>query len=236
MINHPYLEKKGVSDHGAKLDDHGKLIIPARNIYGEITTVQTIAANGEKRFLNGGTKKGSSFTLDDQIINPNGIANITEGFSTAATVQEATGKPTICAFDAGNLLPVAEAIRGRYSDVEIVICGDDDRFKDKNTGREKATAAAIAVGGKVCFPSFKSDDGKPTDFNDLHQREGLEVVRTQIGAAKMPDAEREDQKNATLLLPGGNQTLNKCAGTLGKLLAKTGRFYVRNGGLHEVEA
>jgi len=61
--------------------------------------------------------------------------------------------------------------------------------KHVNKGREKATAAALAVGGKVCFPSFKSDKGKPTDFNDLHAREGLNVVREQLEATTFPKAQ-----------------------------------------------
>ncbi|MCK5680112.1 toprim domain-containing protein, partial [bacterium] len=197
MIDHQYLRDKGIKDHGTRLDDQRRLVIPARNIYGEITTVQTITAKGEKRFLSGGAKRGSFYILDDQPIDPDGIVYICEGFATAASVQEATIKPTICAFDSSNLLPVAKAIRERYPNISIVICGDDDRFHkdgtlktpdEQNKGFESATAAAIAVGGKVCFPLFKSDDGKPTDFNDLYQREGLEVARAQIESAAVPEA------------------------------------------------
>ena len=160
MIDHPYLTEKGVKDHGTRLDDQNRLLIPVRNIYGEITTIQTIAANGEKRFLPGGVKKGSFFTLDDQAIDHDGIVYICEGFATAASVQEATSKPTICAFDAGNLLPVAKAIRERYSDVELVICGDDDTTKEHNAGRTKAIEAALSVEGKVCFPMPKNTEVK----------------------------------------------------------------------------
>ncbi len=125
---HPYYAKKGVQPHGLRQDQSDRLIIPARNIYGEITTLQTISATSEKRFFSDCTKQGSFFILDDQDIDPDDIIYIAEGFATAATVQEATNKPTICAFDAGNLLPVAEAIRGRYPSLGIILVGDDDRF------------------------------------------------------------------------------------------------------------
>jgi putative DNA primase/helicase len=65
-----------------------------------------------------------------------------------------------------------------------------------NAGRTKANAAAAEVGNAwVCFPKFKSvvvdmrgqrelspdpDAPRLTDFNDLHQAEGLEAVRKQI--------------------------------------------------------
>ncbi len=193
--NHPYLLKKGAGAHGARQDQHSNIIVPIRNIYGEITSLQFIDRDGNKKFLKGGEKKGGSYTLNDQAINPEGKVYICEGFATAASVQEATDKTTICALDAGNLLPVAEALRSRYPALELVICGDDDRFKSHNKGREVTPAAALAVGGKVCFPSFKSDEGKPTDFNDLHLSEGLEVVRAQIEAAAVPEAGQEEDES-----------------------------------------
>ncbi|MGY8527598.1 DUF5710 domain-containing protein [Paracidovorax citrulli] len=55
-----------------------------------------------------------------------------------------------------------------------------------NVGREKALAAAAKVAGVVAlFPEFQSLQGSPTDFNDLHVREGLTVVRRQVGAAML---------------------------------------------------
>jgi hypothetical protein len=49
-------------------------------------------------------------------------------------------------------------------------------------------AATLPVAGLVAVPAFSSDDGEPTVFYDLHAREGLEVVRQQIGAATTPQA------------------------------------------------
>lgn len=200
---HPYLARKKVKTHGARQDRGGNLIIPACNIHGEITTRQKITVTGGKRFLPGGKKQGSFHLLHDKPIDPTGTTYLCEGFATAASVQEATGKPAICAFDAGNLLSVAEALRGRYPKLEIVICGDDDRFKATNKGREAATATALAVSGKVCFPSFKSDEGKPTDFNDLAQCEGLEVVRQQVDEAAKPepDEDEDDTEELDPLIP-----------------------------------
>lgn len=52
-----------------------------------------------------------------------------------------------------------------------------------NAGREKALAACAEHGVIAVFPQFQSESGYPTDFNDLHQREGLEQVRAQLVAA-----------------------------------------------------
>lgn len=51
-----------------------------------------------------------------------------------------------------------------------------------NPGVEKAQEAAAAIGGAiVIWPEFASITGKPTDFNDLRQREGDEVVANRLG-------------------------------------------------------
>lgn len=58
-------------------------------------------------------------------------------------------------------------------------------IKIVNGGREKALAAAAEFGAQAVFPRFTSLSGGPTDFNDLHAREGLAVVRKQIGFAML---------------------------------------------------
>lgn len=52
-----------------------------------------------------------------------------------------------------------------------------------NSGREKALAACGDHGVVAVFPAFDSEAGYPTDFNDLHQRQGLTEVRAQFIAA-----------------------------------------------------
>jgi len=54
-----------------------------------------------------------------------------------------------------------------------------------NLGREKALAAASKFDAKAVFPVFASMEGRPTDFNDLHDREGMPAVRRQVGRAMM---------------------------------------------------
>lgn len=80
-----------------------------------------------------------------------------------------------------------------------------------NVGREKAIAAANAAGGEAIFPKFVSQDGAPTDFNDLHVREGLAEVRRQIGAVVR--LEREDRpspsREAVYTAEAGGRYLGK---------------------------
>jgi hypothetical protein len=100
----------------------------------------------------GGAKQGHYFsvgTLTETLY-------ICEGCATAATIYEATGDGAAVAFDAGNLLPVAEAIRNAHPELEIVIAADNDQWTDGNPGVDKAMATARAVNAKIAIPAFAS--------------------------------------------------------------------------------
>jgi len=64
------------------------------------------------------------------------------------------GKTRALAIDCGNLLPVAQALRGQYPDLPIVVCADDDAETEGNPGKSKAMEAAEAVGVAVVLPVF----------------------------------------------------------------------------------
>lgn len=53
----------------------------------------------------------------------------------------------------------------------------------RNAGREAVVAAAEAFKCGACFPQFSSLEGRPTDWNDLHVREGLSTVAYQVVTA-----------------------------------------------------
>lgn len=153
---HPYLGKKRIQSHGAKvyrgsltiggMDCNGALMLPVK-FNGKITSLQFIAEDGEKRFLPGGAKGG--FLIGK--IETDKPVCIAEGFATGASIHEATGYPVVVAFDAGNLKKMAEAIRVKNPDAVIVLCADAD---ESETGQKKATEAAQAVGGLVAMPTF----------------------------------------------------------------------------------
>ena len=186
--SHPYLTKKGVKSHGLRV--HGdKLIIPAYAPDGSLTTVQTISPDEEKRFLKGGRKQGSCYPIGN--ITAGCTPHIVEGYATGASVHEATGQPVVVAFDSGNLLPVAKSISAKYPNLKLIICGDDDAWREGNPGKTAALAAAKAVGGQAVFPDFGHDRVEGwTDFNDLHQAQGLEAVRKCVTARKRLESVR----------------------------------------------
>lgn len=164
--DHPYLLRKQVTALGIRQDTDDKLIIPMHyyNIETKATTlvnVQTIAADSEKRFLAGGLKKGAYFTIgNSSMFALSKVILICEGYATGASIFDAMSYayPVIVAFDAGNLLAVAPAIRAQYPDHRIIICADNDHATELKTGDNvgitKARQAALAIGGEVVAPNF----------------------------------------------------------------------------------
>jgi phage/plasmid primase-like uncharacterized protein len=182
---HPYLTRKDVAVHGLRRDRSGHLLVPMRDADGRLWGIQTIDAAGTKRFMGGGRKQGLYATLGAP--GPDEPVVIAEGFATAAALREATGLATIAAFDSGNLLDVARAVREREPARRVVIAADNDHHLPRlapplpNVGLEKAAAAAEAVGGVVLSPAFAPAD-KGTDWNDYAAQHGREVLRGAVGS------------------------------------------------------
>lgn len=123
--DHPYLKRKGIKAHGARLH-RGLIVLPMMNAVGGIVSLQFIAPDGGKKFLKDGEKRGCFFAIGEPDNEPDGLC-IGEGFATMASVHEATGYMCVVAFDCGNLLPVAEVWRKKLPRARIVICADEDK-------------------------------------------------------------------------------------------------------------
>jgi putative DNA primase/helicase len=162
--DHPYLVRKGVRAHNVRIS-RGSLVIPVKDINGTLHSLQFIDADGNKLFLKHGRKEGCYSGIG----KPNGKIYIAEGYATAATIHEASGDAVAIAFDAGNLKPVAQSLRERFPDIEIVFAADNDVNTKGNPGLTKATIAANMVGGSVISPP----EG---DFNDWAASNSIEAV------------------------------------------------------------
>ena len=178
--SHKYLKAKGVGPCGVLQADKN-LIIPILDIGGKIQSRQTITPGGEKWFLTDGKIKGGMFTIG--VIDGQDKTYLAEGFSTGATIHQVTGQVVVVAFNAGNLLPVARAIRTKYPDITITVCADNDQWTPDNPGVTKAQEVLAKVSGcKMMIPLFQDTATKPTDFNDLMLLEGEEAVQEQLQA------------------------------------------------------
>ncbi len=186
--SHPYLVRKGVKAHGLRLlpvwerrtypDGGGSqfevipienvLLVPMKDETGALWNVQMIypqkiLLGDEERdrdFLPGARVTGLFHWIGERTET----VCIAEGYATAASIHEATGYRCFVAFSAGNLPPVALAVRAALPDAKIVICADNDK-PDQNgrrAGQEKANEAAGLVGGFVALPPIEK-----MDFNDF---------------------------------------------------------------------
>ena len=202
--DHPYLKAKGVPAIGLHENRAGVLHIPVCNADNELRGLQTIDAEGRKRFVPGMEKSGNFHLLSEPGKDlSQGEILLSEGYATGASLHMATGKPVAVAFDAGNLEPVARALREKFPNAAITICADNDHQHTRRTpeGKEElwnkgvalAQEAAQAVGGKVVAPIFNEEERARglTDFNDLHQSRGLDEVKRQVGFMLQKDVERE---------------------------------------------
>lgn len=173
--SHPYLVTKGVEAHGLRVTAGGLLMIPVRDASGTMQSLQTIAPDGTKRFQTGGQMTGGYHAIGRPTT---GCIVVCEGYATGASIHAATGHAVAVAFNAGNLQAVAQALHRKYPSLPILVAADDDWQTEGNPGITKARQAAMAVGGQMVAPLFTGwRPARATDFNDLHQLQGLAAVR-----------------------------------------------------------
>jgi putative DNA primase/helicase len=153
---HPYLRRKRVKPYEIRTG-RGSLIVPFYDDARVLVNLQFIDAEGNKRFLAGGRKKGCFSPIGE----PTDAARllICEGWATGASLHEALGVAVMVAADAGNLEQVALVARRLYPAADIVIAGDND---ESGVGQTAAKKAALAVGGKYLIPAQTG-----ADWNDV---------------------------------------------------------------------
>ena len=184
--DHPYLLRKNITAINLRVDTSDNLIIPmsyysAKSESTTLVNIQTIAPDSDKLFLKGGLVSGAYHLIGNTTMFGGGIILLCEGYATGATIFDAMSYslPVVVAFNAHNLIPVAQSLRAQYPDHRIIICADDDdktaiKMRDKdiadgkepkalaeyNAGIRDAHIAAQAVQGEVVVPVFNVVDNK----------------------------------------------------------------------------
>jgi P4 family phage/plasmid primase-like protien len=191
--DHPYLVTKNIGPHGVRLmEKKQQLVIPLMNIQTTIQTLQFINQKGDKLFLSNGKMSGGFYWIgpnpDEQA--PRAVL-FCEGFATGATLHECTGLPVVVAFTVNNLKPVLQAILPRLEkkQTQVLLCADDDRFKDSNAGRQQAEALAQEYGIHWLLPQWPEGSETGTDFNDLSFQISKEELQQQVEAVLNQPAE-----------------------------------------------
>jgi putative DNA primase/helicase len=152
--DHPYLKRKGIQTHGVRITGDGRLMVPLYDQDGTLSTLQYIDEEGGKLYHPGG-KSGGKFWMLGTMDEP-GILYIAEGFATAATIYESTGRPCAVAYSASNLVPVTGSLREMYGPQQsIVIVADHDK---SGTGQKYADQASAKYGARVIIPPIEGMD------------------------------------------------------------------------------
>jgi len=219
--SHPYLAAKGIEAHGLlvavpgqtvpvqiakgtrNVSVAGRLLVPLHDADGEVRNVQTIAPDGTKLYLAGAQKMGTFHLLGE--LRPGEPVIVLEGYATGATVHRVTGMAVAVALDTSNLMVVAMALRDQDPTRPIYMGADNDhhlplRAKPlPNAGREKAEAAAAAVGGTVLLPEPVAGQvakGKGTDWNDHEASHGRAATRAALRTAGLHELAAQDARMA----------------------------------------
>ncbi len=192
---HPYIVAKQIKPYGVRQSKES-LLVPVRDSAGTLHGLQFIQADGSKKFKTGTAVTGCYHAIG----KPKGKLLIAEGYATAAALHEITGLAVACAFNAGNLEAVAEALRAKLPDTTLILCADDDHATEGNPGLKAATEAARAVNGLLAIPAFPESRGsKDSDFQDMAKLTTPEAVRACIDSAAIvtptPQAETPIETN-----------------------------------------
>ena len=157
--DHPYLVRKGIGVHGARVSGDGRLVVPLYDEDGNLSSLQYIDRDGQKLYHPGG-RTGGCFWMVGTLDEP-GILYVAEGFATAVTIHEVTGRPCVVAYSASNLVPVVGTLRDRYGITQdMMVVADNDA---SGTGQKYADQACAKHGVRsVIIPI-------PGDANDYVQ-------------------------------------------------------------------
>ena len=176
VLEHEYLTNKKVKSYGLK-QHKDLLVVPVYSITGAIRSLQYINKNGEKRFASESEIKGNLFLVGAEIKDLPNLDKIiiAEGYSTSATIYEATKIPVACVFSANFCLQFALNLR-KLTGARIIIALDND---ESGVGEKKAQECARAVSNaSVRLPS------EIGDYNDLYLKHGLDKVRLELTESK----------------------------------------------------
>ncbi len=165
------------------------LVLPIMQTDKRVWSLEYITRTGSKWRLPGGKVKGG-FCPITQPGDSFETVYLVEGYSTGCTIRQATGLPVFVSFNAGNLKPVAMALRKMYPHGRVIIAADNDKIPSDgwpenrewvNTGITKAQEAAAAINGaKVIWPDFKDEDleeARWSDWNDYALLYGIDAVK-----------------------------------------------------------
>ena len=189
--------KPADENHPCLLSDGNRLLVPLKDIDGNVKAVQWISPDGSKRFQNGAALSGLFWSIALDTVNPddnNAVILLGEGFATMAKVYELTGKPSVAGIACGYLENVAKALKSKFPVARIICIADNDKATELTLKRNPGLHAANELKRNglvldVVAPEFDNpQDG--SDWDDYALIHGDDytsnVLRSRIQYAIIP--------------------------------------------------
>jgi phage/plasmid primase-like uncharacterized protein len=172
-MTHPYFDRKRLMitpADGLRLDSSGNILCPVRLITGEVINIQSIPAQGKKRFYAGLPSKAGFHAFGT--IEADRDIYFAEGIATAKTINESIESPVICVYGK-RFNSIAPIIAKAYPNSRLIYCCDIPSDGEAVTSEDNALKAIALVGESFCLPDFSSipetlrPEIKRSDYNDL---------------------------------------------------------------------
>ena len=172
--DHAYLVAKKVLNNCGLKEQAGSLVVPLYDsTTGQMRSLQYITKQGKKRFVSASEVKGNVFPIGFQLSQLKDLERlvVVEGVATGVSINLATNWPVLVVFSATFGLEAIQKIRQK-TQARLIIAFDNDK---SGVGQQNADE---------CVKSFvNTTSNLPSiigDYNDLHQRYGLEAVKQEI--------------------------------------------------------
>ena len=188
--SHPYLVRKGVSPYTLRQTDDGRLVLPVYGADGEVQSLQTISADGDKKFLSDAPMANGRMYVGINM----GRTILCEGYATGASIYDAIPDQVCVTYSLGNMEKVA---RSMVEDGRQIMLAPDTGL-----ATEKMLALGAELGVPVIPPPSDIEVADPhtgevkpgTDYNDMAQSLGIEAVEAHFVAVlkSLDDAAKSD--------------------------------------------
>ena len=171
-----YLKRKGVPSYGLRTDTDGTmgqvLLVPAYDANGQVVGIERINGEGQKQHL--GEKKNTFYLTGEP--KPGEQVYIAEGYATACSIHQITTQPVAISFSHFNLGNVAKILEKKG--FKPTVCPDSG-------------ASPIPGFRNILTPDGTSDKA---DWNDLHQKHGLDEARRMFREQEAKSTIRTEDK------------------------------------------
>lgn len=195
---HPWLGQ-GRGKQDLRLDDKGNLLVPLRDVGGRLSAVQVVSPDGAVIARHGQDDRPGVFhVVGDRAKFRRGPLVVAADYASATALHHATGRPVACALDDEALQPVAEALRRRYRDREMVIAATDTHMAKENRSLHLAEAAVQSVDGTLLRPPLDDKAKKQglSSFGDLAAAGSMEAIRRAVHGTSLHPRRSQSQPHA----------------------------------------